>query len=113
MRIALIAEDYYPQLGGVPEHVHHLALQLNAWGHDTTVITSHMRGAQGDAPFVRRVGTSLVVYANGGVSRITLGCRRGAQLEDLFPPGPYDPVPGQAAPAPPFGPPAPLAACPA
>ena len=30
MRIALIAEDYYPQLGGVPEHVHHLALQLNA-----------------------------------------------------------------------------------
>ena len=31
MRIALIAEDYYPQLGGVPEHVHHLALQLNAW----------------------------------------------------------------------------------
>src|SRR5881296_2107350 len=89
MRIALIAEDYYPQLGGVPEHVHHLALQLNAWGHDTTVITSRMRGAHGDAPFVRRVGTSLVVYANGGVSRITLGWRLGRQLEELFRAGRY------------------------
>ena len=42
MRIALVAEDYYPQLGGVPEHVHNLALQLNRWGHPTTVVTSHM-----------------------------------------------------------------------
>src|SRR5256885_8484050 len=100
MRIALIAEDYYPQLGGVPEHVHHLALQLNAWGHDTTVITSRMRGAHRDAPFVRRVGTSLVVYANGGVSRITLGWRLGRRLEDLFRAGRYDLVHVQAASSP-------------
>ena len=25
LRIALVAEDYYPQLGGVPEHVHECA----------------------------------------------------------------------------------------
>src|SRR2546430_4888942 len=103
MRIALIAEDYYPQLGGVPEHVHHLALQLNAWGHDTTVITSRMRGAHSDAPFVRRVGTSLVVYANGGVSRITLGWRLGRQLEDLFRAGRYDLVHVQGGLVPTFG----------
>src|SRR5438309_2163295 len=110
MRIALIAEDYYPQLGGVPEHVHHLALQLNAWGHDTTVITSHMRGAHRDAPFVRRVGTSLVVYANGGVSRITLGWRLGHRLEDLFRAGRYDLVHVQGRLVPTFGLLAPLAA---
>src|SRR2546426_797650 len=110
MRIALIAEDYYPQLGGVPEHVHHLALQLNAWGHDATVITSRMRGAHGDAPFVRRVGTSLVVYANGGVSRITLGWRLGRQLEDLFRAGRYDLVHVQGGLVPTFGLLAPLAA---
>src|SRR2546425_449587 len=103
MRIALIAEDYYPQLGGVPEHVHHLALQLNAWGHDATVITSRMRGAHSDAPFVRRVGTSLVVYANGGVSRITLGWRLGRQLEDLFRAGRYDLVHVQGGLVPTFG----------
>src|SRR5881628_1068215 len=110
MRISLIAEDYYPQLGGVPEHVHHLALQLNAWGHDTTVITSRMRGAHSDAPFVRRVGTSLVVYANGGVSRITLGWRLGRRLEELFRAGRYDLVHLQGGLVPTFGLVAPAAA---
>src|SRR5256885_10014141 len=89
MRIALVAEDYYPQLGGVPEHVHNLALQLNAWRHAATVVTSHM-GDYRDAPFVRRVGTSRVIYANGGVSRITTGWRLRRRLEQLFRAGRYD-----------------------
>src|SRR2546426_12846384 len=72
MRIALVAEDYYPQLGGVPEHVHNLALQFNSWGHVTTVISSYM-GPYPDAAFVRRVGTSRMIYSNGGVSRVTTG----------------------------------------
>ena len=89
MRVALVAEDYYPQLGGVPEHVHNLALQLNAWGHTATVVTSHM-GAYRDAPFVRRVGRSRVIYANGGVSRITTGWQLRRRLEQLFRAGRYD-----------------------
>ncbi len=79
MRIALVAEDYYPQLGGVPEHVHNLALQLNRWGHPTTVVTSYM-GEHPDAEFVRRVGTSRVIYSNGGVSRVTTGWRLRRRL---------------------------------
>jgi phosphatidylinositol alpha-mannosyltransferase len=92
MRIALVAEDYYPQLGGVPEHVHHLALALRARGHDATIVTSHMRAAAPDPPFVRRVGTSLVIYANGGVARITVGRRLGARLTALFRTERYDVV---------------------
>lgn len=84
LRIALVAEDYYPQLGGVPEHVHHLARELDALGHVATIVTSHMRGAAADPPFVRRVGTSVVIYANGGVARVTLGWRLGSRLEALF-----------------------------
>ena len=61
LRIALVAEDYYPQLGGVPEHVHHLARELDALGHSATIVTSHMRGAGPDPSFVRRVGTSVVI----------------------------------------------------
>lgn len=61
MRIALIAEDYYPQLGGVPEHVHNLALQFRARGHDVTVVTSNMEGAHRDDDFVRRVGRSVLI----------------------------------------------------
>jgi hypothetical protein len=30
MPIVLVADDCYPQLDGVPEHVHHLALELHA-----------------------------------------------------------------------------------
>src|SRR2546428_7955635 len=80
MRIALVAEDYYPQLGGVPEHVHNLALQLNSWGHVATVISSYM-GPYPDAAFVRRVGTSRMIYSNGGVSRVTTGSGLRRQLE--------------------------------
>ena len=84
MRIALVAEDYYPQLGGVQEHVHNQALQLLEWGHDVTVVTSKMAGAGRDPAFVRRVGTSHAIYANGGVARITTGWRLGRQLENVF-----------------------------
>jgi phosphatidylinositol alpha-mannosyltransferase len=90
MRIALVAEDYYPQLGGVPEHVHNQALQLLESGHAVTVVTSKMAGAGPDPDFVRRVGTSRVIYANGGVARITTGWRLGRQLERVFDAGQFD-----------------------
>src|SRR2546427_11381942 len=37
-----------------------------------------------DPPYVRRVGQSLVIYANGGVARVTVGWRLTSQLEALF-----------------------------
>ena len=109
MRIALVAEDYYPQLGGVPEHVHNLALQLNSWGHPTTVVTSYM-GDYPDAEFVRRVGTSRVIYSNGGVSRVTTGWRLRRRLEEVFRSGRYDIVHVHGGLAPTLGLAAPFAA---
>jgi len=109
MRVALVAEDYYPQLGGVPEHVHNLALQLNSWGHPATVISSHM-GSYPDAAFVRRVGTSRVIYSNGGVSRITTGRGLRRELAALFRDGRYDIVHVHGGLAPTFGLAAPSAA---
>ena len=109
MRIALVAEDYYPQLGGVPEHVHNLALELNGWGHTAHVVTSRM-GDYPDAEFVRRVGTSRVIYANGGVSRVTTGWRLRRRLEDLFRAGRYDIVHVHGGLAPTLGLAAPFAA---
>lgn len=92
MRIALVAEDYYPQLGGVPEHVHHFAEELHRRGHEATIVTSRMRGAHVDPPYVRRVGTSLVIYSNGGVARVTAGWRLTARLTALLRDGRYDVV---------------------
>ena len=83
MRIALVAENYYPHMGGIPEHVHHLALELNARGHDTVVITARM-GDVNDAPFVRRIGRSLVIYANAGMARLTTGWRLTEQMARIL-----------------------------
>lgn len=88
LRVALIAEDYYPQLGGVPEHVHHLAGELERLGHRATIVTSHMRHEDSvrteQHHDVRRIGTSIVIYANGGVARLTAGWRLTARFERLF-----------------------------
>src|SRR5512135_617456 len=84
MRIALVAEDYFPQLGGIPEHVHNLALELNARGHEAIVIAARMGGDFRDPPFVHRVGRSVVIYANGGLARVTVGWKLSAQVAGIL-----------------------------
>jgi phosphatidylinositol alpha-mannosyltransferase len=110
LRIALIAEDYYPQRGGVPEHVHHLARELSRRGHRATIVTSHMRNAGPDPAYVRRVGTSVVIYANGGVSRVTAGWRLTERLAQLFRTEQFDLIHVHGGLAPTFGMLAPRAA---
>jgi phosphatidylinositol alpha-mannosyltransferase len=73
MRLVLVTEFYYPHLGGVTEHVHHLALELRRRGHAVTILTSHMKGAYADPSYVRRVGNSRVIYSNGAFARFTTG----------------------------------------
>lgn len=84
MRLALVTEFYYPHLGGVTEHVHHLALELRRRGHEVTILTSHMKAGHADPPHVRRVGTSRVIYSNGAFARVTTGWRLTDQIEALL-----------------------------
>jgi phosphatidylinositol alpha-mannosyltransferase len=84
MRVALVTEFYYPHLGGVTEHVHNFALELRRRGHDATIITSHMRGEQDDPDFVRRVGTSRVIYSNGSFARVTTGWGLTRRVSDIL-----------------------------
>jgi len=119
MRIALVTEFYYPHLGGVTEHVHNLAKVYNAAGHPTIVVTSNMRMPKGtpdaheyerDDPFVRRVGTSRIIYSSGSFARITSGWRLRRRLRDLFRRERIDIVHVHGGLAPTFGIIAPLAA---
>jgi len=87
-----------------------MALELERRGHTPVVVTSRMGGAHQDAPFVRRVGRSIVLYANGGVSRITAGWRLTDQLATLFAEGEFDLVHVHGGLAPTFGLLAPVAA---
>src|SRR4051794_29350288 len=92
MRIALVSEFYYPHLGGVTEHVHHLAGELTRAGHETVIVTARMgRPARahdlpggGDPPFVRRIGSSRTIYSAGSFARITTGFGLRRQLREQF-----------------------------
>jgi phosphatidylinositol alpha-mannosyltransferase len=93
MRIALVTEFYYPHLGGVTEHVHHLARLLNSAGHPTIVVTGRMSLPAGapdareydhDDSFVHRVGTSRVIYSSGSFARVTTGRGLRRRLRELF-----------------------------
>jgi len=84
MRIALVSEYYYPHLGGVTEHVYNLALQYRRMGHKPIILTSNMKGQEQDEAFVRRVGRSQLIFANGSFARITLGLNLKAQIENIL-----------------------------
>jgi len=84
MRVALVTEFYYPHLGGVTEHVHHLGAELRRRGHQVTVLTARMVGESNDPEYVRRVGTSRVIYANGSFARLTTGWRLTDRLESVL-----------------------------
>ena len=84
IRVALVTEFYYPHLGGVTEHVHNLALQLERLGHSVVVITGNMEGQGKDPPRVRRVGVSRVIYSNAALARLTTGRRLLFRMEDII-----------------------------
>jgi len=94
MRIALVTEYYYPTIGGVQEHVFHLARELRGLGHSATVVTSRVAGAPpGPAEEdegVVRLGWSLPVESNGSVGRVTVGPVLGVSLARLLRPDRFD-----------------------
>lgn len=93
MKIAIVSDYYYPQLGGVTEHVHGQATELARRGHEVTVITPGLvkvpRTVDGDVlppeTFeVVRLGRALPVYANRAEALVTWSPRLGASLDRLF-----------------------------
>ena len=84
LRVAIVAEFYYPHLGGVTEHVHHFALELERRGHVPIVITARMFPRRHDAPFVRRVGWSVVIPSNGALARLAVGPGLRRRIEDIL-----------------------------
>ena len=84
MKVALVTEFYYPHLGGVTEHVYHLARYLTARGHGVRVVTSHVARAPRRADLetvvvpegafeVVRIGLGMPIESNGSESRVTIG----------------------------------------
>lgn len=83
MKVGIVTQSYYPILGGVTEHVWHLGRELQARGHDVTVITgaSKMRDDRGLR--VLRHGVQIPVTGNGANVHVTVGWKLGRMLQKI------------------------------
>jgi phosphatidylinositol alpha-mannosyltransferase len=96
VRIAILTDYYYPQLGGITEHVHGQANHLAARGHEVTVITGHLFRpppvADGEPPPMARersfellrMGQAVRMYGNASQTLHTIDFRMIAKLKRLF-----------------------------
>lgn len=91
LRVALVTEYYYPHMGGICEHVHHLAGELRRRGHHADVITSRLPGGE-ERPDIIRIGESLTVRSNGSLARVTVGKGLRRAMRSALERGRYDVV---------------------
>ena len=93
MKIAIVSDYYYPQLGGVTEHVHGQATELARRGHEVTVVTPALvkvpRTVDGDVlppePFeIVRIGRGYPFYVNRAEALVSWSPHLGTALDRLF-----------------------------
>jgi len=101
LRVGIITEFFYPNLGGVTEHVYHLSRRLALRGHQVDIITSRVRNPlkkgdeappQGLVPGQNlvRVGPGIPVISNGSLASVTISLSLGKKLTKLFAEKQYD-----------------------
>ena len=93
MRIAIISEHYYPQLGGITEHAYGQATELARRGHEVTLITPRLllppRAVDCVPPReelfeIVHIGWAYPFYVNGSEARLTLGPVLASALGRVF-----------------------------
>lgn len=58
MRIALVSDWYYPKVGGVASHMHHLAIHLKKRGHEVSIVTNDL--GTGKEEELKELGIGLI-----------------------------------------------------
>ncbi|MEO0073517.1 MAG: glycosyltransferase family 4 protein, partial [candidate division WOR-3 bacterium] len=91
MRICMVSDNYYPYIGGIPEHIHHLSVELRRRGHVVKVLTTNIGGRTlgcldrvPDEDQVFRIGRGLVVRSNKSFARIPVAFRATARVRRFF-----------------------------
>jgi phosphatidylinositol alpha-mannosyltransferase len=92
VRIAVVTQPYYPQAGGVSEHVHHTTVELRRLGHDVDVVTARYPSARASGEGVYRIGRNVLVPHLGAFANVAVGRGLGDELERLFAARDYDVV---------------------
>jgi phosphatidyl-myo-inositol alpha-mannosyltransferase len=89
LRVALVTEYFPPHVGGIGEHVLHLAREARCRGAHADIVTSNLAGAHPEAGVIR-IGESAPVYANGSMARVTVGRGLRRTVRELLERGRYD-----------------------
>jgi phosphatidyl-myo-inositol alpha-mannosyltransferase len=85
VKIGMVSEFYYPQPGGISEHIRALSRELRMLDIDVTVITSNIKGDVHERdPRVIRLGRSLPIHYNGSLSRVSVGRKLGARFDEIL-----------------------------
>jgi phosphatidylinositol alpha-mannosyltransferase len=95
LRICILSDYYYPQLGGITEHVHGQAVNLAARGHEVTILTGRIPHAPRAADRGERVlnadgvelvhmGMAMPLYGNGSQTLHTVLPLGARQLRRFF-----------------------------
>lgn len=105
MRIAVVTQPYYPNIGGITEHVHHTAVELRRLGHEVDVITSRVAGSHdpgipyanghahngngngngdGSSAGLHRIGRNVQLPHFGGFSCVCAGWNLRRDVDRIF-----------------------------
>jgi phosphatidyl-myo-inositol alpha-mannosyltransferase len=93
MRIAIVSEHYYPQLGGITEHAYGQATELARRGHEVTLITPNLllppRTVDHAPPReelfeIARVGRAYPFYINASEARLAVGPLLASAIGRVF-----------------------------
>lgn len=72
MKVLFVSDVYYPHIGGVAEHIYHLANEFEKMGHKAAILTANIEGdLKPDERRVIRKGKSIVIPMNQSNARIT------------------------------------------
>lgn len=87
----MVSDNYYPYIGGIAEHIHHLARELRRQGHTVKILTTKVGGKTlacldrvPDEDQVFRVGRGLVIRSNKSFARVPVAFRPMARVKRFF-----------------------------
>ena len=93
LNIAIVTHAYYPQYGGVTEHVHQTSVELRRRGHRVTIITCGHRNANyAEGENVIRLGSNVLIRYNKAYVNLTTGWNIYGKMKRLLGQGQYDVV---------------------
>jgi phosphatidyl-myo-inositol alpha-mannosyltransferase len=91
LRICMVTDNYYPYIGGIAEHVHHLSVELRKRGHTVKILTSNFDSrtvecldAVPEEEHIRRIGVGLLIRSNKSFARLPVMWRPVAKCREYF-----------------------------